>query len=355
MTLKRCLASLRKDELAVSLAVTLTYPAEFPAPDDNGTYKGHLHVFNQALFRRFGASGVWKLEFQSRGAAHFHLLLFGLSKECLEEVRQWVAAKWFEIVGSGDQKHLRAGTSVEPCKSIGGVMNYMAKYLSKSDQTLPGNFTGRYWGRLNSKALPVCDQSTETLRPGEGPIVARWARTILRKHVETSRWDRALKGSVDVPAHEGWSRILAERALQSPREPIRTAYTWQVKIHGRGVKSGTAVESWHRLQEWNLKERFNPPGRYRPRQNDTVSLIVDADRFMADFLRARSLKLFDRTGPPVRAQAKTDTHRTNAEGSGSRRGPQPFRPQLRALRTASTVLTLSRREMAGEDALRRSP
>ena len=55
-----------------SLFVTLTYPGDFPL--DGRRVKRDLAVFRRAWARRFGvARGMWKLEFQRRGAPHLHL------------------------------------------------------------------------------------------------------------------------------------------------------------------------------------------------------------------------------------------------------------------------------------------
>jgi hypothetical protein len=49
MALKIALAKLKRDALGQAVFLTLTYPGEFPAPDDHAVYKNHLRVFNQAL------------------------------------------------------------------------------------------------------------------------------------------------------------------------------------------------------------------------------------------------------------------------------------------------------------------
>ena len=281
MALKYALAKLRREELGRAVFVTLTYPEEFPAPDDHAVYKNHLRVFNQALHRKFGASGFWKLEFQQRGAAHFHLLVFGLADQDLVELRQWVARKWFETVRSGDEKHLRAGTQVDVPRSIGGAISYLVKYLSKSDQTRPGNFTGRYWGRFNQAALPVCELERIDLTERETVILKRWARKIQKKHVEASRWKRALEAPGHVFASgDGWSRLAVERAMSGGRVQVMTVlrkgHQFETVDSERGwIPAGTVC--WSTCSGRNL---FRFPKRYRPKQNDTVRLIADADHFI---------------------------------------------------------------------------
>jgi len=326
MALKCALAKLKRDELGQALFLTLTYPGEFPAPDDHAIYKNHLRVFNQALARAFGACGFWKLEFQSRGAAHFHLIIFGLEGQDIEALRQWVSQRWFDIVGSGDERHRRAGTQVDKAKSINGAMSYLTKYISKDDQTRPGNFTGRYWGRFNAQALPVCPMESIDLTEREGIVALRWARRITKKHVENSRWNAALRR----PGHlfnerDGWSRLAVEQAYKGPRRPLMTVQRVGFKADDQWVPAGAV--SWH----WcaGAKGIFSMPCRYKARNNSTARLIVDADRLRADVERARRLGLFDRPACEAgRAPAKTDRYPMREAGVGSRRGPRQFVPTV---------------------------
>ena len=167
-----------------ALMVGLTYPAEFPEPDSHGIYKGHLRAFKARFQRQYpGASFVWKLEFQQRGAAHYHLVVFGLGQgdHVLAAWKLWADKAWFEIVGSGDEKHLRAGVSSEWVRSVGGATAYLIKYLGKDDQTRPGDFTGRYWGCFNKLALPVAPVRKEEKSLRESYLIRR----VIRKCTES--------------------------------------------------------------------------------------------------------------------------------------------------------------------------
>ena len=53
----------------------------------------------------------------------------------LKEFRKEIAEHWYRIVGSNDEKHLRAGTEVSPIESSTGIIGYMASYMAKEDQT----------------------------------------------------------------------------------------------------------------------------------------------------------------------------------------------------------------------------
>lgn len=140
---------LRTCDANYRVMLTLTYPAAFPG---NGpTCKDHLRRFVAAVKRYWSheCSGgepsiFWFMEFQQRGAPHFHLFCTG------ELPYAWVAQTWYGIVDSGDVQHLAAGTRTEAIRSgRWGTCAYASKYAAKSEQKLvPPNFEncGRFWG-----------------------------------------------------------------------------------------------------------------------------------------------------------------------------------------------------------------
>lgn len=134
------------------LMITLTYPKDFPS--DGKTVKGHLNSFLTWVRRDMGnPSYLWFLEFQRRGAPHYHLLLdpppTTLRTDVLGHLRFRVSANWYRIVGSGDSKHLAAGTRVEKIRKVDGARFYGVKYAQKMRQkTVPEDYrnVGRFWG-----------------------------------------------------------------------------------------------------------------------------------------------------------------------------------------------------------------
>lgn len=155
---------------------TLTYPATFPG--DGGVVKRHLDAFKKWLARRVpGILGIWFLEFQRRGAPHFHILLdLDLasqgdlvckrrtrlaghrqeSYETCQAVEDDFSRAWYRIVASGDERHLRAGVCVERLESSDAAMRYAACHAAKPRQKeVPLNFlnVGRFWGRLGAVRL----------------------------------------------------------------------------------------------------------------------------------------------------------------------------------------------------------
>lgn len=156
-----------------AVMVTLTYPAEWRSSCPTGNdAKKQLLLFRRRWERRWGSfQGVWKLEFQPRHsqpadrqlAPHFHILTvappFDPSKSMMQvtdlaEVREWVSRAWWEVVGSGNEDHLKAGTRVDDLDGTppGRIVAYFAGYTagrSKDEQHIPPDNwpgVGRFWG-----------------------------------------------------------------------------------------------------------------------------------------------------------------------------------------------------------------
>ena len=144
----RVLTNTLPDTLPLPLFVTLTYPKQWPG--DAKRWKRDLDVMMKLLSRQMDSPVIiWKLEPQERGAPHFHLAIY--TEQFMGP--RWLARKWYRIVGSGDRKHLRAGTSVERARSRRGSLTYMAKYIGKAFSAPDGwEHVGRYWGVRNRPA-----------------------------------------------------------------------------------------------------------------------------------------------------------------------------------------------------------
>lgn len=189
--------------------VTLTYPGHF-SPDER-RWKRDLDAWLKRLKREHPTvAAIWKLEFQQRGAPHFHLFLWSLpiDDHWSEKARSnpvnlqkpllyskfvdWLSRSWYEVVASGDEKHLRAGTRFERIRSPQGIMRYVAGYMSKDDQTAPGQNVGRYWGAHNRAAIPTAAAVVVPVDPVGYQALRRTARRfMLSKRKETVRNARA--------------------------------------------------------------------------------------------------------------------------------------------------------------------
>lgn len=144
----RHFSQIDRDVLSSSLLVTLTYPRSFPT--DACTYRRHFHSFSKRLLRAFpSASATWKLEFQSRGAAHYHLIVSGVPFIA----KGWLSRAWYAVVGSDDIRHLHAGTQIERCDSHRKALAYAAKYVAKISVGPSANHEGRFWGVVGRSNL----------------------------------------------------------------------------------------------------------------------------------------------------------------------------------------------------------
>lgn len=180
--------------------VTLTYPSEFPS--DSETYKRHLRNFFERMRRRFpGASAFWKLEYQQRGAPHYHLLVFGVPYQYL---LAWVSLAWYQTVGSGDIKHLHAGTQVQMIRSYRGIMAYAAKYLGKLDDN-EAEHPGRFWGVFQADFLPWAELVTYSVGVRDVLNIMRimrrfmgikgHSRRTLQMLCDADQWERLINSS----------------------------------------------------------------------------------------------------------------------------------------------------------------
>jgi len=164
------------EDLEPGLFVTLTYPGEWP--HDPEVWKRDLAAFLKRLTREYpDAVALWKLEPQQRGAPHFHLLVYGADWI----PKTWLSRVWYEIVGSGDEQHLKAGTQVKRVRTWRGVHHYAAKYVGKV-QDLPDGwqYPGRWWGVHNRAQFKLMRDVITISIKGDGVAqrVRRWARRL---------------------------------------------------------------------------------------------------------------------------------------------------------------------------------
>jgi hypothetical protein len=192
--------------------LTLTYPGDWiaVAPSPEVAHE-HLRSLQKRWERRFGrARGAWKLEFQRRGAPHFHLLI-QLPAVALSVIRAWVARQWYEIVGSHDERHLRAGTSVDVSWRGWDGPSAIARYFGKHglwttkeyqhDVPEAWDTSGRWWGLWN------VDRVREVVQLDDDAAVA--SRRLLRKWYRANHRARLVIHGIE--RHNG-------------RDVIRTGY-----------------------------------------------------------------------------------------------------------------------------------
>ncbi len=131
--------------------LTLTYPSNM---NDARTGKAHLRAFLERVRRKFPqASAIWRIEYQKRGAVHFHLMFFSLPFWKIESIR----SVWGEIIGEENPQ-----IHIETIRSRRGSTFYVSKYVAKvgddalvSLTNLPYLHEGRHWGYFNKPEIPM--------------------------------------------------------------------------------------------------------------------------------------------------------------------------------------------------------
>lgn len=158
--------------------VTLTLPGDWLAVAPTGRHmKRALERFRWRYrwYTQQRWQAAWKLEFQQRGAPHFHLLMkppalvsalgyeAGLGYDDVPFER-WLSKAWADSVGAtGEEykRHVRAGTNVDfgyRTTDPKRIAVYFLKHSAKTQDSkeyqhfvpeawrLPGNGPGRFWG-----------------------------------------------------------------------------------------------------------------------------------------------------------------------------------------------------------------
>jgi hypothetical protein len=193
--------------------VTLTYPGDWlTVVPDGKTAKRHLQALRKRYVKAWGRDlhAVWKLEFQDRGAPHFHLLMVpphGTARMPGKRARKsawvgagmpfrmWLSAVWVDIVDHPDpeqrRRHTLAGTGVDFAKGLSAsdpkrVSVYFTKhgaFRAKEYQNsvpepwqAPGKGPGRFWGYWGLRRVTVGVEVTAEQAAWAARIVRRWAR-----------------------------------------------------------------------------------------------------------------------------------------------------------------------------------
>lgn len=177
--------------------VTLTLPGawEVVAPTAD-VFKGHFAAWRKRYRRRWGIKwmGLWKLEFQRRGAPHLHLYqVVPLDAS----FTSWCSSSWSDIVAHPDPveraKHARAGTRVDVMKGARAsdprrLAIYFGKHAAPGGEadkeyqhTVPQLWVdnggpGRFWGYIGLEKASV----TREIDASEFVVIRRWLRKAQR-------------------------------------------------------------------------------------------------------------------------------------------------------------------------------
>lgn len=175
------LNSIDRDRMQEALFVTLTYPREWPR--DWEVWKRDLDVFLKRLQRQAPTSTtIWRLEYQRRGAPHFHLLILGLAYIG----HDWIANNWWETCGQLSPDHLRAGTNIKKCTNWRTILSYLGKYIAKRESEKVRHH-GRVWGVRGRANLPA-NLVSAPLEPKQFYTARRYLKRIYAEKTGRDPW-----------------------------------------------------------------------------------------------------------------------------------------------------------------------
>lgn len=140
--------------------ITLTY-RNFS--DSFKDWKRHLHNFRRVVADEFpDYCGIWRLEFQKRGAPHFHILAWLVREVPLDWLQTRLSEIWCRVIGQQSEANKEYGVTVEPCTDFRRSAFYISVYQAKDSQDRDDIQTGREWGhwkkdRLGLEPIRVAD------------------------------------------------------------------------------------------------------------------------------------------------------------------------------------------------------
>lgn len=242
----------------VAAILTLTYPGDWLTVAPNGkAVKAQLKALRKRYKRTFGEDLVciWKLEFQRRGAPHFHLLA------CPPHVdrhgnpvnfREWLRQTWADVVAHPDpeerRRHELAGCNVDYAEGLRAsdprrVATYFAKHGGAEAKEYqhcvpeewqePGQGPGRFWGYwvLERKV------ATAAVRPDVGTQAGRVVRRYSHAQQTTRQTTRPrVKGGRPISKYPEVIGLAGKQLLESRTQvTYRRSRTRAVRAkNGRG-------------------------------------------------------------------------------------------------------------------------
>ena len=146
------------------LFITLTYhenytSSAFKAQTDLHNFLTQLRTFDR------GVQYIWRLEYQKRGAPHFHMILFpGASYQKLTRsaYNLTLKSKWHLIADPNSRAHAKYGFDVVEISDYRKACAYLSKYLAKVPDSDADIVRGKQWGC--SRDLPMLKYQEVTCR-----------------------------------------------------------------------------------------------------------------------------------------------------------------------------------------------
>jgi len=178
--------------------VTLTY-RDFT--EESASWKRDLDAWCKRLCAHFpSCCAVWRLQFQRRGAPHYHLLIWLGDSGDREGLRDMFARWWLRIINQDTPENWRYGVDLEVVTDFRKCAFYISLYASSGEQDRTDILTGREWGCVRPGRLGLAPVVQTNLSVGGVLLLRRVLRRSYlsfmrqRNRKVTSGYLRALRG-----------------------------------------------------------------------------------------------------------------------------------------------------------------
>lgn len=177
---------LERSRLSDGSFLTLTYHEDWTL--DREDLQQDLGAFLQAMRRQYPDSVyIWRIEFQKRGAPHFHLMIWragGREGHDLQELAAWVKETWTRISAQDSAAHAQHGTDTRRISSWREAMGYVSKYVADTGKEGEVDYSGRRWGA--SQSLPTAPVHRFHCSETAAHIIRRLCRKLVSKTLGSS-------------------------------------------------------------------------------------------------------------------------------------------------------------------------
>lgn len=186
--LTQLFSRVRHSGLNAPLFVTLTYHYSYFKKKRN--FYPDLNTFLQYLRdQKPGWVYIWRLEFQERGAPHWHLILWPplhYSKKKQESHLLDMRKAWHRIADPTSKVHLKYGFHAKPVESYRKAFSYVSKYTAKESKFEDVQYTGRRWGY--SRSLPIKPLAEIEITLETFICLRRFVRKLMTSRRKCSEW-----------------------------------------------------------------------------------------------------------------------------------------------------------------------
>lgn len=167
--------------------VSATWHEDFS--NNRSDVKTHLDNFHKRLKRNLPEFHIiWKLEYQKRGAPHFHFVLFPLDSSLsfnTIKIGQTIKKAWLELKTCKCPSCKIYSLSITPLNDFLHTMIYISKELGKITQNEQQHNLGRVWGHCRNMRIRIYKTITLNFKQLKNLLQEICDQNELNNYVET--------------------------------------------------------------------------------------------------------------------------------------------------------------------------